>query len=160
MESTITSVIAVLGTLGGALVAGVLHSRSAARSEQVALRERLRREQQDAALALIKAVKAHRRNCFTRWKLRTLRASCEAQEAARFESWDTRSDVTDAQDALHLITDNAELLRRADAVVGASLALSEVDDTTTQADMDTRGDAARAAHAAFVAAAARCINGV
>ncbi|WP_030667894.1 hypothetical protein [Streptomyces rimosus] len=160
MESTIASIIAVLGTLGGALVAGVLQSRSAARSERAALRERLRREQQDAALALIKALKAHRRNCFTRWKLKTLRASGEAQEAARFVSWDTRSDVTDAQDALRLVTDDSELLHRADAVVGASLVLSEVDDTTTQADMNVRRDAARAAHAAFVAAAARHINGV
>ncbi|MEU7157317.1 hypothetical protein [Streptomyces chrestomyceticus] len=160
MESTITSIIAVLGTLGGALVAGVLHSRSAARSEQAALRERLRRERQDAAQSLIRALKAHRRNLYTRWKLKTLRASDEAQEAARFESWNTRSEVTDAQDALRLVTDDTELLHRADAAVGASLALSEVDDTTTQAVMDTRGDAARAAHAAFVAAAARCINGV
>ncbi|GCD45729.1 hypothetical protein [Streptomyces paromomycinus] len=36
MESTITSIIAVLGTLGGALVAGVLHSRSAARTAHAA----------------------------------------------------------------------------------------------------------------------------
>ncbi|MEV5594046.1 hypothetical protein [Streptomyces sp. NPDC052496] len=160
METTITSIIAVLGTLGGALVAGVLQSHSTARSEQAALRERLRREQQDAALALIRALKAHRRTLYTRWKLRTLDASTEQQEAARFESWNTRSEVTDAQDALRLVTDDTGLLHRADAAVGTSFALSEVDDTTTQADMDTRGDDARAAHAAFVAAAARCINGI
>lgn len=160
MESTLASVIAVLGTLGGAVVAGVLQQRSAARSERAAQVERLRFDRQEAVKALIRALTAHRRNLYTRWKLRLQRAAVEQQEAARWESWNTRSEVSDARVALRMVTSDPEMLRLADQAIDSSYALSQVNEDTTQAAMDERGEQARRAHEAFVAAAAAYVNGV
>ncbi|MEV6669922.1 hypothetical protein [Streptomyces sp. NPDC051162] len=59
-----------------------------------------------------------------------------------------------------MLTRDSELLHRADLAIGCSYALGDVDDSTTQAVMDERGDLARAAHEEFVAAATAYVNGI
>ncbi|MEU2873773.1 hypothetical protein ABZ769_31990 [Streptomyces olivoreticuli] len=160
METVLTSVIAVLGTLAGTGAAYALQQRAAARSERAARQEELRRDRQEAVRALVRALTAHRRNLYTRWKLTCQEAAPGRQEEARWESWSSRSAVSDARVALRMVTGDAELLHRADLAIGCSYALGDVDGTTTQAVMDERGDLARTAHDEFVAAAAAYVNGV
>ncbi|GAA3372136.1 hypothetical protein GCM10017744_102420 [Streptomyces antimycoticus] len=143
-----SSIIAVAGTLLGAR----LQQHGTAEAEQAARNEQIRKDRHAAYQTLLSRMRKHRRNLYTRWELRD--ADAAQQDKARWQSWESSSDVVDALDDVELLTDDPELLRLASAAVGATFALKKKGERgVTQAEMDTRGERAREAQEEFRAAA-------
>ncbi|QUI36319.1 protein kilB (plasmid) [Streptomyces alfalfae] len=83
----VTAIVAVLGTLAGSLMTGVLQHYSQRTARRLARQD----EQLDAVAALVGALTEHRRAMWTREHLRMQGADWEA---ARTESHRTRSAIT------------------------------------------------------------------
>ncbi|MER7619917.1 protein kilB [Streptomyces sp. NPDC126503] len=94
MEAVVTSVIAVVGTLLGALVAGLLQYRLTRRERVAVQAADLRRERLAAVTALVAALAEHRRAMWVREDLRLNDADRAAYEQARTASHATRAAIT------------------------------------------------------------------
>jgi hypothetical protein len=60
MQAALVAVIAVLGTLGGALISGLLQHKNAIRSEDAAKSERLRQERLEACIEFGQSIGEYR----------------------------------------------------------------------------------------------------
>ncbi|MFJ4343627.1 MULTISPECIES: protein kilB [unclassified Streptomyces] len=89
----LTTVIAVLGTLLGAVVAGLINNRAARTARDVARGDQRRNTELEAVTAFASAVAAHRRAMVVREDLRLSGADPEHVAAARAESHATRSAI-------------------------------------------------------------------
>ncbi|GAQ58754.1 protein kilB [Streptomyces acidiscabies] len=104
MESLVTGVVAVIGTLLGAVVTGVLQQRLA-RSERLEVQQAaLRRERLASVSALAAALSEHRRAMWVREDLRLSGAPSEAYERARAESHATRAAITAPLTAVKILS--------------------------------------------------------
>ncbi|WP_371634502.1 protein kilB [Streptomyces sp. NBC_01259] len=144
-----TSIIAVLGTLAGAVVAGMLQHRSARTAADDARTERRRAERLEAVTALAVAVADHRRAMWVREDLRLTGAAPDRVAAARADSHATRAAITAPQLALAILV--PALAAPAGTAVTASYALRDAADPQTLADLRT---ASITAADAFTTAAA------
>ncbi|MEU3405998.1 protein kilB [Streptomyces sp. NPDC006670] len=143
------SIIAVLGTLAGALTAGILQQRAAraARAEQRA--DDHRHDQLGAVTEFAAALDAHRSAIFHRERLTLIGADAEHQLEAQTKSHDTRAAVTAPHVRLQVLV--PELAGAAQTAADATYALRSA---TARADLDALRHTAKEAAAAFVAAAA------
>jgi hypothetical protein len=139
----ITTLIAVLGTLAGALVAGFMQHLTASRTTRAAQIERRRQALADAVPALLSALVRHREQQYLKIKARreALADTVEARQAR----YAARSAVTSAMDTLHMATIDARLLAVAQEAVDAAMALGDV----PAAELDAAGLRARQAHTAL-----------
>jgi hypothetical protein len=126
VNGVLASVIAVCGTLGGSALTYVFARLTAQRAERTAREERLRQERIAACTGFAAAMTVLRQKVIALWFVRqekadTRKAHTEADEAgaaadhARFE--------------LRLLTEDAELLRLADAAFEPIAALGEAADS-------------------------------
>ncbi|MFJ7157307.1 protein kilB [Streptomyces sp. NPDC101118] len=143
------SIIAVLGTLAGALTAGMLQQRTArtARAEQRA--DAHRQDQLGAVTEFAAALDAHRSAMFHRERLALTDAGAEQQLEAQTNSHDTRTAITAPHVRLQVLV--PELAVPAQRAADATYALRTA---TTRAELDALRRTAKEAAAAFVAAAA------
>lgn len=142
------AIIAVLGTLLGALTAGAMQhliTRSARR-------DRDRQALAAAVASLLGVATDHRRHQFLKHVARRESTAPETPET-RAARWEAKSAMTKALTVLTLATDDPALLRLAGDLVDASL---EVGDPAYEERpaIDGSGRRAHQAHAAFQAAAA------
>ncbi|MFF4429749.1 hypothetical protein ACFYZ4_11335 [Streptomyces sp. NPDC001513] len=143
------SIVAVLGTLAGALTAGLLQHRSArtARAEQRA--DDHREDQLDAVTQFSAALDAHRSAMFHRERLTLTGAGSEPELEAQTRSHETRAAITAPHIRLQILV--PELTIPAQQAADATYALRRAND---RAELDERRHAAKEAAAAFVTAAA------
>ncbi|MEV8127748.1 hypothetical protein AB0P07_27340 [Streptomyces sp. NPDC085944] len=146
-----TAIIAVLGTLLGALTAGAMQHLTVV----AARRDRDRKALADAAAALLGAATDHRRHQYLKHVMR--RKGEEETPEIRAARHEARSGMTKAPTQLTLTTDDAALLRLAVGLVDASTEVGEPDYEDRVA-VDASDDRARDAHTAFETAAARCLR--
>ncbi|MGW0564615.1 protein kilB [Streptomyces sp. NPDC003016] len=146
------SIIAVVGTLLGGTLTGLLQIKSA-RIAQSAARADQRAEALRRALGeLVAALGDHRRAMWHREVLRLDGASEEAVEAARTASRTTRSAITGPLVTVSVLEQSlAEPARR------AALAAFSLRDATDHPDLASRREAAIAATDELVAAAGRAM---
>ncbi|MFJ9434064.1 protein kilB [Streptomyces sp. NPDC101490] len=139
MEAVVASVIAVLGTLLGAVVAGLLQHRMARRERTAVQASELRRERLAAVTALVAALAEHRRAMWVREDLRLSGAAEAAYEQARAESHATRAAITAPLTAVRILVpalaEQAELAARASYGLRRS-ATAEVLDASRMAAID------------------------
>lgn len=90
----LAAVIAVLGTLLGAVVAGAFQQKNASRTQRAAADEQLRRERLEAVTALAAAGSDHRRAMWMRGEAELAGTSPERLEELRIASHATRSAIT------------------------------------------------------------------
>ncbi|WP_143674428.1 MULTISPECIES: hypothetical protein [Streptomyces] len=147
-SSTITGVIGLLGILVGFR----LQERSAARRDGLARQTQQRQELRQVFVRFLTRLAAMRRLQGERSVLREAGASEAEQAAAKTAALEARTAVGEALTELQLLTDDPHVLELAARVVDVTFTLHEAPD---RADRDRRGDLARAAHNAFVAAAGR-----
>ncbi|MFF6794561.1 protein kilB [Streptomyces filamentosus] len=146
----LATVIAVLGTLLGAVVAGAIQHRSA-RAGRDAVRADARRDRELAAAAdFAAAVAAHRRAMAVREGLRLSGADDQALAAARAESHATRSAIEAPRVLVAILT--PVLAPAAERAARASYALRGAPDA---AALDALRETAIQAADAFTAAASR-----
>ncbi|OEJ22395.1 hypothetical protein [Streptomyces subrutilus] len=147
------SIVAVLGTLAGALTAGLLQHRSArtARIEQRA--DGHRQDQLAAVTEFAAALDAHRSAMFHRERLALEDAGPEHQLDAQTRSHETRAAITAPHIRLQVLV--PELSGPAQEAADATYALRKA---TSRSDLDARRHEAKEAAAAFIAAAAASLG--
>ncbi|MGW6704518.1 hypothetical protein ACWGDE_06465 [Streptomyces sp. NPDC054956] len=153
MTSIWPSIVAVLGTLAGALTAGLLQHRSArsARAEERA--DAHSRHQLDAVTEFAAALDAHRSAMFHRERLALAEAGAEQQLEAQTRSHDTRAAITAPHIRLQVLV--PELSGPAQQAADATYALRKAVD---RAELDARRHEAKEASVAFIAAAAGLLS--
>ncbi|GAA0613921.1 hypothetical protein [Streptomyces crystallinus] len=139
----IATLIAVLGTLAGALVAGVMQHLTASRTTRAAQDERRRQALTEAVPALLAALVRHREQQYL--KIVARREERADTVEARQARYAARSAVTSAMDTLHMTTTSARLLAVAQEAVDAAMALGDV----PTEELDAAGLRARQAHTAL-----------
>ncbi|MFF3014878.1 hypothetical protein [Streptomyces sp. NPDC057939] len=147
------SIVAVLGTLAGALTAGVLQHRSV-RTARVEERAHGHRQDQLAAVTdFAAALDAHRSAIFHRERLALAEAGTEHQLEAQTKSHDTRAAITAPHIRLQILV--PELAGPAQQAADATYVLRKSVDRT---ELDVRRHAAKEASVAFIAAAATLLS--
>lgn len=146
------SIVAVIGTLAGALTAGLLEHRAAvsARAEH---RADAHRQDQLGAVTDFAALDAHRSGMFHRERLALIDADTEHQLEAQTKSHDTRTAITAPHVRLQVLV--PELADPAQQAADATYALGNA---TGRAELDALRRTAKEESAAFIAAAAPLLN--
>jgi signal transduction histidine kinase len=153
MQAVFVALIAVLGTLGGALVSGVLSHRNTARSEAAARSEQLRQDRLEAYVAFALSLSALRGAQFTRWNTRSEQGrDSDEYRQAKADAYQTRIAARGALIRVELLTDHDEIVRLAREASTAATALEEAD---TEKELAKRAVHSRKAADAFVMAASR-----
>jgi len=145
----IATLVAVLGTLAGTVVAGLMQHLSANRANRTATAEQRRQALANAIPALLGALVRHREQQYL--KIVARRQELTDTPEARQARYAARSAVTSAMDTLHMATTHGGLLALAQEAVDAAMALGDA----TEAGLDAAGLRAREAHTALREAGAR-----
>ncbi|WBB58481.1 hypothetical protein O7599_22935 [Streptomyces sp. WMMC500] len=148
----ITTLVAVLGTLAGAVVAGAMQHLTATRTARTTTAEQRRRALAEAVPTLLAAVVRHREQQYL--KIAARRESRDDTVEARQARYAARSAVTSAMDTLYMVTQDRELLAAAQEAVDAAMALGDVPGS----EVDAAGLRARQAHTALREAGARALS--
>ncbi|MFG2148635.1 hypothetical protein ACGFRG_31235 [Streptomyces sp. NPDC048696] len=147
----IATLIAVLGTLAGAVVAGMMQHLSTARTERAAKDERRRQALAEGIPALLAAVVGHREQQYL--KIEARRDGLADTVEARRARYAARSAVTSAMDALYMTTSDRSLLAVAQEAVDAAMAIGDV----PAEELAVAGLRARKAHTALREAGAAAL---
>ncbi|MEV0586766.1 hypothetical protein [Nonomuraea sp. NPDC050310] len=151
MESVVTSLVAILGTLLGAIATYVFQMRTAKQARQSAREERLWQERLTAYSTFAGALTDFRKSQNDRWHREREDSLSTAYASARDESYRQRANATAALFRLQLVTANQEL----DGLASLALRLTEeIHDATDEQDRTDRGQKARRALLDFAQAAA------
>jgi hypothetical protein len=150
------AVVAVLGTLAGALVAGLVQGRSA----KAGRRETRQTTAIETVAALVAALADHRR---TMWELEDWRLACAGEDvlaAARAAVHESRSALTMPWVKVKILTPSLAPL--ADTAVQATFVMRDAADETTlqqlrQAALDTCNNLVDAASRLFAAVGATAV---
>jgi len=146
MQAALVAVIAVLGTLGGALVTGLLQHKNTVRAESAAKSERLRQERLEACIMFGQSIAEYRGEQNTRWHIieRFGRDTTEHKEAGA-EVLRKRIAARAALLRVQLLMEDAELLRLAHDAMTATIDMNESEDESDRAKRSGRSlDAANA----------------
>lgn len=148
----VITLVAVLGTLAGSLVTGLLQHLTAVHTQQTARAESRRQAITDAVPALLKAVVEFRQAQFLKIRAK-LGGQDDTQDAVE-KRYTARSCMTAAMDILFLATTDEALLAIAQEAVDAAIALGDV----ALDEVDVARDRARRAHSALRIAGARAVQ--
>ncbi|MEU2265231.1 pRL2-23 [Streptomyces olindensis] len=148
-----TTVVAVLGTLLGAVVAGVIQHRTARAGRAQDRAEALWRDRLDAITALAACATEHRRVLYAQQdaQLHALRTDPDHLAALKEERYATRSATTAQLVRLHLLIVDPAVRQAAADLVTATYNLRDLADAD---DIEAHRLAAVAAHDTFVDTAA------
>ncbi|WP_328681713.1 hypothetical protein [Streptomyces sp. NBC_00343] len=144
----IATLVAVLGTLAGTIVAGLMQHLTTTRTTRAATAEQRRRALADAIPALLAALVRHREQQYL--KIVARRDGLTDTPDTRQARYAARSAVTSAMDTLHMTTTDPVLLTLAQEAVNAAMALGDA----PEAELDAAGLRARVAHTALRTAGA------
>lgn len=151
MESVVTSLVAIFGTLMGAAATYVFQLRTAKQARQSAREERLWQERLAAYSTFAGALTDFRKSQNDRWHREQEDPQSAAYSTVRDESYRQRANATAALFRLRLVTTNQEL----DDLASLALRLTEeIHDATDEEDRTARGRKARRALLDFAKAAA------
>ncbi|MER7968530.1 hypothetical protein ABTX35_05885 [Streptomyces sp. NPDC096080] len=143
------TLIAVLGTLAGTVVAGLMQHVTTARTARAATAERRREALAAAVPALLAAIVRHREQQYL--KVESRKDNQPDTPEARQARYAARSAVTSAMDSLHMVTTDAVLLTVAQDAVNTAMAIGDV----PADEVPAAGLRARVAHTALRLEAAR-----
>jgi len=107
VDSLMTALIAVFGTLAGVVVTNTAQNRRAQRAEEVALRERLRQERITAYAEFARSVMEFRSSQYRRWRKREAEPDDEPYETVRYESHQRRAQAWYALYRVRLVAGEA-----------------------------------------------------
>ncbi|MFJ8060815.1 hypothetical protein [Streptomyces sp. NPDC096142] len=144
----IATLVAVLGTLAGTIVAGLMQHLTTTRTTRAATAEQRRRALADAIPALLAALVRHREQQYL--KIVARRDGLTDTPDTRQARYAARSAVTSAMDTLHMVTADPVLLTLAQDAVNAAMALGDA----PEGELDAAGLRARVAHTALRTAGA------
>ncbi|GLF98571.1 hypothetical protein [Streptomyces yaizuensis] len=146
-----TAVIAVIGTLLGAVVTHLFQSRTTERTAELARNEQLRQERIAAYTAFAGALVDYRRGQSDRWHRALEEPGGPVAETARIESYHLRSGAHQALIRVQLVCEDRAALELAAAAFELTNCLHEAVD---EADRAHRAGQARETLSEFIGAAA------
>ncbi|WP_327358226.1 hypothetical protein [Streptomyces sp. NBC_01304] len=153
MDAVLVALIAVLGTLGGSIVTGVLQRRHADRAAALARQEHHRQEQKEAICDLAEALVELRRRQIWRWSTRRdYGTGNDIYREAKDACFEARTLSRSRLLRLRLAGVPDAVVRLATDAFEVSIVIEEASDT---GELHRRGEASRTAMESFVAAAAR-----
>ncbi|MFD7669269.1 hypothetical protein [Streptomyces sp. NPDC059788] len=152
LATLVTTVLAVVGTLLGAIVSGRFQERAAERSVLTNHAEAVRRDRLEAVTALACATSDHRRAMWMRGDAVLSRASAERNQELLDESHRTRSEVTRPLVALRVLIEDQAVRAAADHMITLTYAMREA--FGTDEELTAAREAAKVAHDRFVDTAA------
>lgn len=155
LATLITTGLAVVATLLGAIVSGRFQERAAERQVRVSHGEAIRRDRLEAVTALACAASDHRTAMWMHGDAILKGAGTERIEALRGESHMTRSAVTRPLVALRVLIEEA-VRTAADRMITLTYAIRNAYATTE--DLTAAREAAKDAHDDFVNTAARYLS--
>jgi hypothetical protein len=151
MDSVLSAVVAVAGTLLGSIATYVFQRSAAERQERAARAERHRAERLAVYTEFAAGATDLRRAAYDRWHRHQEEPEGKAFIAARDEYYRLYAEARNAQLKLRLLTGDRSLVQLAhDAVERAT----EIKDADTEPERAKRGERAKDALDAFVTAAA------
>ncbi|WP_260610738.1 protein kilB [Streptomyces sp. WAC06614] len=143
----------MIGTLAGALTAGLLQLRAAATARAEQRADAHRQDQLAAVTDFAAALDAHRSAMFHRERLELMDAGADHRLEAQTRSHDTRTAITAPHVRLQVLV--PDLAVPAQQAADATYALRSA---TVQAELDALRHAAKEANAAFITAAATLLS--
>lgn len=152
MTAIITTALAILGTIAGAIVSGHYQQRAALSTERVSRGEAIRRDRLAAVTDLAQAISDHRSALWIRGDAKLTGAAADRLAELRSRSHETRSAVTRPLIALRVLITDATVRQAADAMVSATYAMRDADTATDR--LTQAREAAKVAHDRFVDIAA------
>lgn len=138
MTSVFTSLIAVLGTLLGAIVTYSFQQRTTQRAERFARHERLRQERMSAYSGFAEAAMEYRHEELTRWLHSHGELTDLAQEKTWREQGRARATTWQARYRVQLLADDPRLAQLADEVIDAVADIHQAKDSTDLQEHGTR----------------------
>lgn len=163
MEQLWVGVIAVVGTLLGAVVSGKFQERAANRVEAGARGEQLRRDRLNAVQDLAEAISTHRSLMWRRGDAVLKGSPADRVEALRIQTQESRSRITRPLVGLRLLVTDPAVRTAANRMITLTYAIRETHRTAPEgeearaaavADLTKAREEARQAHDDFVEAAA------
>jgi hypothetical protein len=157
VEAVAASVIAVLGTLFGSGLTHSFQRRASRRNEQFTRNERLRQERLDAYSMYAGALLNYRRSLIDRWcyEHEPEKSIGEDETQVLARSYELGSQAQEALFRVEMLTDDPELVERAEAALKRVTKLHKAKD---RADLKAQRTATRALIREFVAAAKRHVG--
>ncbi len=147
----VTGVIAVLGTVLGAVVSGRFQERAAGRTEAAVRAEERHLRQFDAVLDLTEAISDHRTAMWARGEALLKGDDDQRRRDLQTASHATRPAITRPLNALRMLIDDPALHASVNAMVTATFAMRAAYDTSEE--LTAAREAALAAHDGFVSTA-------
>lgn len=152
MQAVLVALIAVLGTLGGSAVTGLLQRRHADRAADLARRDRQRQEQRTAICDLAEALVELRRRQIWRWSTRRdYGTNNDTYREAKDACFEARTTSRACLLRLRFAGVPEPIVRLAGDAFEASIVIEEASDAE---ELTKRAEVSRVAMDAFVAAAA------
>lgn len=151
MEAAISAIVAVTGTILGAVLTYFFQERAARRAEASTLQRELRAERMSVYSSLLTALAEYRRGQLDWWWRRREDPRSDATFTARVESFRLRGLAQAALSQVQLIAGNREL---PDAALEAWDLTHPVHHAEDRADLGARADAAKTAVDRFITLAA------
>ncbi|MGC0210987.1 hypothetical protein [Streptomyces levis] len=152
MQAVLVALIAVLGTLGGSVVTGLLQRRHADRAAELARRDRQQQEQRAAICGLAEALVELRRRQIWRWSTRRdYGTENDTYREAKDACFEARTTSRACLLRLRLAGVPEQVVHLAGDAFEASIVIEEA---ASHAELTARAEVSMAAMDAFVAAAA------
>jgi hypothetical protein len=145
-----STLIAVMGTLAGALISGLLQHQVTTRADRAKRAEQLRRDQLAAVTELADAISSHRRAMWMREDAALSGAPADRVRELRGESHVTRSAVTRPLVSVRLLIADPDVRTAAETAVTATYSLRNA---STAAALDQARQTALTAHDLLIDAA-------
>ena len=153
MQAVLVAVIAVLGTLGGAIVNGLLQMRHAARAEEHASTERLRQDRLSAYLVFAQSLSEFRGAQLERWYARRdYTEDSDQYRQAREETHRTGAVARSSLYRVQLLIDEDELIGLAREVYLLAMSIEKAD---SEDELNKRAEYSRGKSEAFIVVAGR-----
>jgi len=155
VNSVLTSLIAVIGTLAGSSLTFLFGRHTARRAERVARDERLRQDRIAAYAAFVGAMTELRQALISLWFLKRAQPDASETRDAHTEADKRGGAARHARFNVQLLTEDAELLQLADAVFGPVDALIDAENRPALTTLEDRSEEMLAA---FIQAAGRQVR--
>ncbi|MFD3378201.1 MULTISPECIES: hypothetical protein [unclassified Streptomyces] len=130
MQAVYASLVAVFGTLLGAVTTYAFQHRAAESATRSSRADRLREERLATYSAFAEAVTDYRSSQYRRWELMQLDPGSPESTAATLESHRLRCVTRQIRWRIQLLTDDQELVRLADTAVIEARDMGSADDVT------------------------------
>lgn len=151
MQAALVAVIAVLGTLGGALINELLQHKNAVRAESAAKAERLRQDRLEACIRFGESMSEFRSTEDTRCKARENFGSDTAEyKEAIAEAHRARVAARGALLRVELLMEDVEVIRLAKEAMDVTIEMRKSEDLN---DLDARSKRSRVAAEVFITVA-------